>query len=62
VLAASQGREDVYPDDVKRVLIPVLSHRLVLTADATLRDETIDKVIERIVGRIRPPMHDMNAA
>jgi MoxR-like ATPase len=56
VLAASQGREDVYPDDVRAVLGPVFAHRLVLTPDAQLRDETVDKVIERIVGRVKPPL------
>ncbi|HEV7679637.1 MAG TPA: MoxR family ATPase [Candidatus Dormibacteraeota bacterium] len=56
VLAASQGREDVYPDDVRVVLGPVFAHRLVLTPDAQLRDESVDKVIERIVGRVKPPL------
>ena len=56
VVAASAGREDVYPDDVRMVLAPVFSHRLVLTPDAQLRDETVDKVVERIVGRVKPPL------
>ncbi|HZS15616.1 MAG TPA: MoxR family ATPase [Candidatus Dormibacteraeota bacterium] len=56
VVAASQGREDVYPDDVRHVLSAVFAHRLVLTPDAQLRDETVDKVVERIVGRVKPPL------
>jgi MoxR-like ATPase len=56
VVAASQGREDVYPDDVRGVLGAVFAHRLVLTPDAQLRDETIDKVVERIAGRVKPPL------
>jgi MoxR-like ATPase len=56
VVAASEGREDVYPDDVRRVLTAVLAHRLALTPDAQLRDETVDKVIERVSGRVKPPM------
>ncbi len=56
VLAASQGREDVYPDDVRTVLGPALAHRLVLTPDAQLRDESVAKVVERIVGRVKPPL------
>ncbi len=56
VVAAAAGREDVYPDDVRQVLAPVFAHRLVLTPDAQLRDETVDKVIERIVGRVKPPL------
>ncbi|HEX6487354.1 MAG TPA: MoxR family ATPase [Candidatus Dormibacteraeota bacterium] len=56
VVAASQGREDVLPDDVQTVLPPVLAHRLALTPDAELRDDTIDKVIERITSRVKPPL------
>jgi MoxR-like ATPase len=51
VLAASDGRDDVYPDDVRAVLKPVLAHRVILNPDAILRGETIDAVIERIDGR-----------
>ena len=56
VVAASHGREDVYPDDVRLVLPAVFAHRLVLTPDAQLRDESVDKVVERIVGRVKPPL------
>ena len=56
VLAASQGREDVIPDDVKMLIKPVLSHRLILTPDAGLREETIDNVVERIVARVKIPV------
>jgi MoxR-like ATPase len=55
VLAASQGREDVIPDDVKMLIKPVLAHRLILTPDASLREETVDNVIERIVARVKVP-------
>jgi MoxR-like ATPase len=56
VVAASQGREDVLPDDVQAVLQPVLAHRIALTPDAELRDDTIEKVIERITSRVKPPL------
>ncbi|HZS14397.1 MAG TPA: MoxR family ATPase [Candidatus Dormibacteraeota bacterium] len=56
VVAAANGREDVLPDDVNAVLQPVLAHRLALTPDAELRDDTIDKVIERITSRVKPPL------
>jgi len=56
VVAASLGREDVLPDDVVTVLGPVLAHRLALTPDAELRDDTIEKVIERITSRVKPPL------
>lgn len=56
VLAASQGRDDVIPDDVKVLVTPVLSHRLILSADAQLREEPVEDVIERVVTRIKVPM------
>jgi MoxR-like ATPase len=56
VLAASLGREDVYPDDVKALLLPVLAHRLLLTPDATLRGETIEQVLERVIAKVKPPL------
>jgi MoxR-like ATPase len=56
VMAASQGRDDVVPDDVKALAVPVLAHRLLLTPDASLRDETVDGVIDRIVHRVKVPM------
>jgi MoxR-like ATPase len=56
VMAASQGRDDVVPDDVKALVKAVLAHRLVLTPDAQLRDETIEGVIDRIVHRVKVPI------
>ena len=56
VVAASQGREDVLPDDVKTILQPVLAHRIALTPDAELRDDTIQKVVDRITSRVKPPL------
>jgi len=55
-MAASQGRDDVLPDDVKMLVKSVLAHRLVLTPDAQLRDETIAGVIDRIVHRVKVPL------
>jgi MoxR-like ATPase len=56
VLAASQGREDVLPDDVKALIKPVLSHRLILTPDAGLREETVENVVDRIIARVKIPV------
>jgi len=55
VMAASQGRDDVLPDDVKALVQAVLAHRLVLTPDAQLRDETVEGVIDRIIHRVKVP-------
>jgi MoxR-like ATPase len=54
-LAASDGRADVYPDDVRAVLLPIMAHRVFLNPDATLRGETVEAVMERVVSRVKPP-------
>lgn len=54
-LAASDGRDNVYPDDVRAVLKPIFSHRIILNPDAILRGETIDAAIERVVTKVKPP-------
>ncbi len=56
VVAASQGRDDVLPDDVRLLVRPVLGHRLLLTPDAQLREDTVDDVIERLLGKVAPPL------
>jgi MoxR-like ATPase len=56
VLAASDGRKHVYPDDVRAVMRPVLAHRIILQPEAILRGETIDGVIERVTGQVKAPM------
>ena len=56
VAAAADGRSRVYPEDVKALLRPVLGHRMMLTPDAVLRGETVDNVLDRVVGRIKPPL------
>ena len=52
VVAASQGRSSVIVDDIWRVAIPVLAHRLVLSPDATL---TADQIVGQALEKIRPP-------
>jgi MoxR-like ATPase len=56
VLAASDGRAHVYPDDIRAVLKPVLAHRLILNPDAVLRGESVDAVLDRITGTVKPPV------
>ncbi len=55
VLAASDGRDHVYPDDVRSVLPPILAHRVILNPDAVLRGETVEGLLERLVGKVKPP-------
>lgn len=56
VVAASDGRGVVYPDDVRTVVGPVLAHRIVLHPDAILRGENTEAVLERVVNTVKPPV------
>ncbi|HVM54697.1 MAG TPA: MoxR family ATPase [Acidimicrobiales bacterium] len=56
VLAASDGRTHVFPDDVRAVLRPVLAHRVILNPDAVLRGDGVDAVLERVTSKVKPPM------
>lgn len=49
------GRSYVLPDDVKEMVFPTLSHRLRLTADASMNGKRTDKLLEQIVGQIDVP-------
>ncbi|MEN3273448.1 MAG: MoxR-like ATPase [Actinomycetota bacterium] len=56
VLAASDGREHVFPDDIRTVLGPVLGHRLIIHPDAMLRGDTVEAILERITNQVKPPV------
>ncbi len=55
VMAASQGRGFVTPDDVKPMAGPVLRHRLMLHPDAQLQGVSADDRIKDIVARVAVP-------
>jgi MoxR-like ATPase len=57
-LAAAQGREFVTPDDIKALAHPVLDHRLVLNADASLRGVTTRDATEEILNSVPIPRMD----
>ena len=62
VVAASEGRDFVTPDDVKPVAKPVLRHRVMLHPDAELQgisaDERIDDILRSApVPRTAAPQH-----
>jgi MoxR-like ATPase len=56
--AAIEGREYVIPDDVKALAEPILVHRLVLSADASLSDVSADEVVAEIEDAVEPPGSD----
>jgi MoxR-like ATPase len=46
------GRQFVVPDDVKRLVVPVLRHRLVLRPESALRGRTANDVLEAILTAV----------
>jgi MoxR-like ATPase len=54
-MAAIRGRAFVQPDDVKKILQPVLSHRLILRPEARLRKRTSQAILEDILSEIAVP-------
>ncbi len=53
--ALYQGRDFVIPEDVKRLAIPVLSHRILLNNKAQYSGSASSNIIEEIVSNIRVP-------
>ena len=54
-LAAIRGRNYVEPDDVKRVAVPVLNHRLIVRPESRLRKVTAMDVVDDILGEVPVP-------
>jgi MoxR-like ATPase len=57
-LAAVNGRDYVLPDDIKRMLVPVLGHRLILKPESRLRKVTAKSVLQEILEDIPVPVLD----
>ena len=54
-------RDYVLPDDVKALAGPVLTHRLVLTTDARIRDRQADEILDEIVQELPVPVEFQGA-
>ncbi len=57
--AAIQGRDFVLPDDVKALVKPALTHRVILGPAARLRDLDSEQVLEEIISRVAVPGGDL---
>src|SRR5262249_49345734 len=55
-LAAVNGRSFVLPDDVKRMVQPVLAHRIILRPESRLRKQTPAALLHEIVSDVRGPV------
>jgi MoxR-like ATPase len=55
-LAAINGRTFVIPDDVKRMVQPVLAHRVILRPESRLRKVTTAALLHEIMSDVRVPV------
>lgn len=53
--AALSGRDFAIPDDVKRLLVPALRHRIVLGPTAEIEGRNAEAVLENIINQIEAP-------
>jgi len=57
-LAALHGRAFVVPDDVQALVLPVLTHRLILSSQARLRARTAKDILTEVVSRVPVPVEE----
>ena len=55
-LAAIGGRNFVLPDDVKKMVMPVLGHRIILRPESRLRKVTVATVVREIMDDVAVPV------
>jgi MoxR-like ATPase len=55
-LAASDGRDYAIPDDIKALVIPVLAHRLIVSADAAMGGRNAETVLTEALDEVPIPV------
>ncbi len=53
--AAMHGRDYVVPEDVRRLTVQTLNHRLILKPEAELEGLTVERVVSKIMGEVDCP-------
>jgi len=53
--AVAKGREFVSPDDIKDLAIPIMSHRIILNAEAQFSGVTVERVIDDLLSSVTAP-------
>jgi MoxR-like ATPase len=53
--ALTEGRDFVLPDDIKALAVPVLAHRLTLSAESELEGASELRIVESIIARTEAP-------
>ncbi|MDG2186583.1 MAG: MoxR family ATPase, partial [Mariniblastus sp.] len=54
-LAAFQGRDYAVPDDVVEISLPVLRHRVMLTAEAEVEGQNVDQLLRDLIRTVEVP-------
>jgi MoxR-like ATPase len=54
-LAAFQGRDYAVPDDVVRIALPALRHRVILTAEAEVEGHQVDVLLSELIRSVEVP-------
>jgi MoxR-like ATPase len=54
-LAAFQGRDYAIPDDVVQITLPVLRHRVILTAEAEVEGQEVDQILADMIRTVEVP-------
>jgi MoxR-like ATPase len=56
--AAIKGRDYILPDDIQKLAVPTLAHRVILGPGARLRDLSTNQIVEEVIGMIPVPGGD----
>ena len=51
-----QGRNYCIPDDIIKLILPVISHRIILSPEARLSQTKVEKVLKTILGKVNVPV------
>jgi MoxR-like ATPase len=53
--AAMHGRDYVVPEDVRRLCVQALNHRLILKPEAELEGLSVSRIVSKILGEVDCP-------
>ncbi len=54
--AISKGRNHVLPDDIRDLAVPIMSHRILLNAEAQFSGVTTERVIDELISSVAAPV------
>ncbi len=57
-LAFIHGRDYIIPDDIKRLAVSVLGHRLILSTEAYLHNKSKESLLEEVLATVPVPVED----